>query len=125
MENNYKIRQELHPKKLDGISNDQIAQHWRLYEGYVNSVNTLNGKLFDLAVKKDFGVEFAELKRRLGFEFNGMILHEKYFEILKAGQSRPGDDAELTKQLKKCFGGFDAWKREFSAIAKMRGVSWV
>ncbi|MFI5348542.1 MAG: Fe-Mn family superoxide dismutase, partial [Elusimicrobiota bacterium] len=120
----YQARQELRPKELPGISEDQIAQHWKLYEGYVKNVNLLNGKLSALSAKKDFGPEFAELKRRLGFEYDGMILHEHYFAVLKAGQKPLGDEAALTKQMKKSFGGFAAWKEEFTAIGMMRGVGW-
>ena len=120
----YQPRQELRPKELPGISEDQIAQHWKLYEGYVKNVNLLNEKLAALTAKKDFGPEFSELKRRLGFEYDGMILHEYYFGVLKAGQKPLGEEAALSKQMKKSFGGFSAWKEEFTAIGKMRGVGW-
>jgi Fe-Mn family superoxide dismutase len=120
----YAVRAELKPKGLAGISEDQIAQHWKLYEGYVKNVNLLNEKIAALAGKKDFGPEFAELKRRLGFEYDGMILHEHYFGILKAGQKAPSEDGALGKHLKKCFGGFANWKEEFTAVAKLRGVGW-
>lgn len=124
MNHKYQVRQELHPKDLSGISAEQIAQHWTLYEGYVKNVNLLNEKLSSLSEKKSFGPEFSELKRRLGFEYDGMILHEHYFAILKSGQKRLGDDAALTKLLKQSFGGYDNWRQEFSAIGKMRGVGW-
>ena len=121
----YQVRQELRPKQLTGISEKQIAQHWTLYEGYIKNVNLLNEKLAALSEKGDFGLEFAELKRRVGFEYDGMILHEHYFSILKSGQKPLGDDAELTKLLKKSFGGYRKWREEFSAMGKMRGVGWV
>lgn len=124
MNHKYEVRQALRPKPLPAMSAEQIAQHWSLYEGYVKSVNLLNEKLAALCDKKSFGPEFAELKRRLGFEYGGMILHEHYFSVLKAGQKLPGDDAELIKMMKKSFGGHDNWRREFSAIGKMRGVGW-
>jgi len=120
----YSVRADLKPKGLTGIGEDQIAQHWKLYEGYIKNVNLLNQKLAALRAKKDFGPEFAEFTRRLGFEYDGMILHEHYFGILKAGQKSPSESGGLVQQLKKSFGGFDAWKEEFTAIAKMRGVGW-
>ena len=120
----YQVRQELRPKGLPDISEDQIAQHWKLYEGYVKNVNLLNEKLAALSEKKEYGPEFAELKRRLGFEYDGMILHEHYFGVLKSGQKPLGEDAALSKQMKKSFGGFANWKDEFTAIGKMRGVGW-
>lgn len=124
MSHQYQVRRELRPQGLAGISEEQIAQHWTLYEGYVKNVNLLNEKISALSGKKDFGTEFAELKRRLGFEYDGMILHEHYFGILNAGQKKLGEDSPLTQLLKKSFGGFDGWRAEFSAIGKMRGVGW-
>jgi Fe-Mn family superoxide dismutase len=120
----YQVRPELKPKALPGISEDQIAQHWKLYEGYVKNVNLLNEKLSALRGKKDFGPEFAELKRRLGFEYDGMILHEHYFGILKAGQKALSEDGALGKLMKKSFGSVANWQEEFTAIGKMRGVGW-
>jgi superoxide dismutase, Fe-Mn family len=122
----YSVRGELRPRDLDGISEDQIAQHWQLYEGYVKNVNVLNEHLAELTRKRQFGVvEFQELKRRLGFEYDGMILHEYYFGALKSGQARPDAKLELTKQLKRSFGGFEAWHDQFEAMGKMRGIGWV
>ena len=124
MNHKYQVRHGLRPKSLPSLSAEQIDQHWTLYEGYVKAVNLLNEKIAELRDKKSFGPEFAELKRRLGFEYDGMILHEHYFSVLKAGQKRPGDDSELIKMLKKSFGGFENWRQEFAAIGKMRGVGW-
>ena len=65
---------------LKGISDATLEQHFKLYEGYVAQTNALVGKLSEL--NKDGGVdekrmpEYSELKRRLGFEYNGMVLHE-------------------------------------------------
>lgn len=124
MNHAYTVRTDLRPKKLSGISDEQIGQHWALYEGYVKNVNLLNAKLSALCEKKSFGPEFAEIKRRLGFEYDGMILHEHYFGILKSGQKPLGDDAETTKLMKRSFGGFAAWLREFTAVGNMRGPGW-
>lgn len=121
---NGKVRKELHPGALDGISEDQVAQHWTLYEGYCKNAAALEEKTAALAQKGDFGPEFAELKRRLGWELNGVRLHEYYFEQLKKGQSAPGESSELVKQLKKAFGGLSAWRKELTAVAKMRGIGW-
>lgn len=124
MNHKYQARAALRPGRLSGISEDQIAQHWTLYEGYVKNVNLLNEKLAALSEKKSFGPEFAELKRRMGFEYDGMVLHEHYFGVLKGGQKPPGEGSELVKLLKKSFGGYGAWLQEFTAIGKMRGVGW-
>jgi Fe-Mn family superoxide dismutase len=119
-----KARKEIRPSGLDGISEEQIAQHWALYEGYVKNARVLEEKLARLTKNGDDSPEYSELKRRWSFEANGVVLHELYFEALKKGQPALGEHALLTKQLKKHFGGFDAWKKDFIRVAKMRGAGW-
>ena len=65
---------------------------------------------------------FAELVRRKGFEYNGMVLHEGYFEAMKPTS---GDSpASLASALQQSFGSVEKWKEEFTAIGKLRGVGW-
>ena len=89
----YKEQSFDHLHGLAGISDDQIAEHLKLYSGYVKQVNALNEQLTEmLGQGKASGKDpaFAELTRRLGFEYNGMILHEYYFSNLrKAGDPTP------------------------------------
>ena len=119
----YKARMELRPKGLDGISEEQVSQHWTLYEGYVKNVNLLNQKLTTFIQRQEFGSEYSELKRRLGFEYNGMILHEHYFSVLRSGEHEPG--GELERMLVDQYGSFESWRREFAAMGKIRGIGWV
>jgi superoxide dismutase, Fe-Mn family len=125
MTEKFQVNRDLRPSGLDGISEDQIAQHWALYEGYVKNANLLDEKIDLLSWKGEFGAEFAELKRRQGFEYDGMILHEHYFGVLKAGQPPLPESAELTKGLVKSFGTVEAWKKQFVAMGHMRGAGWV
>ncbi|MBV9492654.1 MAG: superoxide dismutase, partial [Acidobacteria bacterium] len=68
---------------LTGISDQTLEMHFKLYEGYVTNTNTLNEKIASLVssgkVDQDQMPVFSELTRRLGFEYNGMVLHEYYF----------------------------------------------
>jgi Fe-Mn family superoxide dismutase len=125
MTKNHKVQPELRPRDLNGISEDQLAQHWALYEGYVANVNLLEGKIHALTKKGDFGAEFSELKRRAGFEYNGMVLHEHYFGILKAGGHPLNESTEFAKKLGESFGGIEDWRKEFAAMGHMRGSGWV
>jgi Fe-Mn family superoxide dismutase len=114
---------------LQGISDDQIAEHLKLYAGYVKQVNVLNQELAELLGKgKASGKdpEFAELTRRLGFEYNGMILHEYYFSNLRRGsEPTPPSGSGLAHALGEAFGSLDAWKTDFQAMGDMRGIGWV
>src|SRR5256885_17268796 len=84
----YKARQ-FNLSNLKGISDETLEMHFKLYEGYVKETNKLNEKisefLKDGKVDQDEFAEYSELNRRLGFEFNGMVLHEYYFDNLKNG----------------------------------------
>ena len=114
---------------LDGISDDQIAEHLKLYAGYVKQVNGLNQELFELLGQgKASGKDpaFAELTRRLGFEYNGMILHEYYFSNLRrAAEPKPPAGSGLSQALSDAFGSVDMWKTDFQAMGDMRGIGWV
>lgn len=120
----YAPKIEFRPHDLDGISEDQIALHWALYEGYVTNVNRLNKEVQALveAEQSTGNPLFSELLRRKGWEYNGMLLHEYYFETMQA--TTDGPPANLVKSLSASFGSLDNWKAEFNAIARMRGVGW-
>jgi Fe-Mn family superoxide dismutase len=118
-----------HLTGLHGISDAQITEHLKLYTGDVKQVNRLNDELAQLQGRgKAFGMnpEFAELTRRLGYEYNGMILHEYYFSNLRRGaEPSPGRSSALAQVLSEMFGSVDHWQTAFQAIAEMRGVGWV
>lgn len=112
-------------KGLTGLSDKQIEVHLGLYKGYVNNVNTLNQRLSELFQEgKTATPDYAELVRRLGFEYDGMILHEYYFGNLKAGGSQLNQSSRLSQELLKCFGSVENWLSDFRAIGSMRGVGW-
>lgn len=107
---------------VEGLSAKQIEVHLGLYAGYVKNVNRIQS---DLAMyMKDLeanAVALSELKRRFGFEFNGMRLHEYYFEQF---EPKAGEASALSDALAAQWGSVDAWKAEFTAVAKMRGIGW-
>lgn len=124
----YKEQSFDHLRGLEGISDAQIAEHLQLYAGYVKQVNTLNAELAELRSQgqaSGTNPEFAELTRRLGFEYNGMILHEYYFENLRrASEPEPPANSGMAQALAQAYGGFEPWTKDFQAIGEMRGVGW-
>ena len=120
------------PKKwnlsgLKGISDNTLAVHFGLYEGYVKNSNLLNEKIGELALAgKASGADpgFAELTRRLGFEYNGMVLHEYYFDNLTSSGNGAPSSGKLYEALGNSFRDFDTWKTDFAAVGGMRGVGW-
>ena len=114
---------------LDGISDEQIREHLTLYAGYVRQVNLLNEELVALRARgraSGRDMEFAELTRRLGFEYNGMILHEYYFSNLRpAAEPSPAAGSALGQALAEAFGSVEDWRKDVQAIGGLRGVGWV
>lgn len=108
---------------MDGLSETQIAEHLKLYAGYVKNTNALLEKIETHTQNSEaMAIELSELVRRLGFEFNGMRLHEYYFSQFE--KSEGAKDA-LQNALATQYGSFDAWKAQVSATAMMRGIGWV
>lgn len=108
-------------KGLAGLSDKQIEVHLGLYAGYVKNVNLLLEKLEMGRAQGWDEVAMAELQRRFGFEFNGMRLHEYYFDQFVSGGVE-GDS--LQKALAQHFGSFENWKADFVRVGKMRGIGW-
>lgn len=110
---------------MKGFSDTLLKNHFTLYQGYVTNTNKVM-ELLDAMLKdgKQATPEFAELKRRLGWEFNGMRLHELYFENL-GGDGNPAKAPALTKRVTAQFGSVDACAKDFMATATMRGIGWV
>ena len=68
---------------IEGFSDALLKNHFTLYQGYVTNSNKVADILSQMLKDGKTGTpEFAELKRRFGWEFNGMRLHEYYFENL-------------------------------------------
>jgi len=110
---------------MKGFSETLLKNHFTLYQGYVTNTNKVADTLAQMLKEgKTATPEFAELKRRFGWEFNGMRLHELYFENLKGtgGIDRAG---KLAKMIEKEFGSVEAWEKDFKACGTMRGIGWV
>ena len=121
----YEAKTALKPSNLKGISSNQIDQHWKLYEGYVAQSNALKAELEQLRKEGKGGTPlYADRRRRFGFEYNGMVLHEYYFGNLKAGVPEPASDSPFRKALEAQFGSFEAFKDDFLKCGATRGIGW-
>jgi Fe-Mn family superoxide dismutase len=114
---------------LNGISDKTLEMHFKLYQGYVKETNNLTEKisefLADGKVDQEEMPAYSELTRRLGFEYNGMVLHEYYFSNMKRqGSVDPDKTSKLHRLAEQSFGSYDIWKADFTSVGKMRGVGW-
>jgi Fe-Mn family superoxide dismutase len=111
-------------KGLHGITDDQIAVHLALYNGYVTRSNKLLDTLASMANEDRAGTfEYNELKRRAGWEVNGILLHELYFDNLSASGGS-GAESAFARAVARQYGSFEGWKKDFLGVAKMPGVGW-
>jgi Fe-Mn family superoxide dismutase len=109
---------------LPGFSEALLRNHFTLYGGYVTNTNKVADTLAALAGEgKSATPEFAELTRRLGWEFNGMRLHELYFANLGGG-SPLAAGGPLAQGLAAQFGSTESWEKAFRAVGAMRGIGW-
>jgi superoxide dismutase, Fe-Mn family len=126
------LPQSYTPKKWSlagrkGISDHTLEVHFGLYEGYVKNVNLINEQREALAREGKAAatnLPYAELTRRLGFEYNGMVLHEYYFDNLTAAGNGAPTSGKLYEAAAASFGDFESWKKDFAAVGAMRGVGW-
>ena len=68
---------------------------------------------------------YSELTRRMGFEYNGMVLYEYYFDNLTpGGVGDPSVGSPFGKAAEHSFGSYYLWKADFLGVGRMRGVGW-
>jgi len=106
----------------NGFSDNLLQTHFKLYEGYVTNTNKMADKLSQMEV----GIqEYAELKRRFGWEFSGMRLHEYYFGNLSKDGGALDSGSDLYKKIEEQFGSYEVWEKDFRATGALRGIGWV
>lgn len=108
---------------LDGISQKSVDEHLGLYQGYVKNFNTISQKLVTYAKDTEANTHaLSELIRRKSFEFDGMRLHELYFEQLEGGATKLSADSPLGKALATEY--HEHFPEYFKTIGNMRGPGW-
>lgn len=111
---------------LKGFSEQALKIHFALYEGYVKNTNQLLEKIEALRHSGEESTQqFAELKRRLGWEFNGLRLHEYYFSVMSKEAGQLDNKSALAEKLSTDFGSLEEWEKDFRATALQRGIGWV
>ncbi|MBJ6723962.1 superoxide dismutase [Geomesophilobacter sediminis] len=120
----YEAKNYDHLVGMQGFSEGLLKNHFTLYQGYVNNTNTLYKTLNQLFEEgKTSGPEYGELKRRFGWEWNGMRLHELYFENLGGG-GQLNMEGKLGARIRQDYGSYEAWEKDFMATGAIRGIGW-
>lgn len=111
--------------KLRGIHDDLLKMHFTLYQGYVKTASELHKLLEMMRLKgEDKTITYGALERRFAWEFDGMVLHEYYFDNM--GPSPPLQKSDpLYCKIVEDFGSIDKFLQNFAATGMMRGIGWV
>lgn len=110
---------------LAGFSDTLLNNHFALYEGYVKNTNALSDRLKALTEKGELSTpEFAEFKRRFGWEWNGMRMHELYFGNMSK-EAAALSEGTLKEKLTAAYGSIENWEKNFTGTGAMRGIGWV
>jgi Fe-Mn family superoxide dismutase len=114
-------------RDVKGLSQAALNLHLDLYHGYVEQVNTLLEVLQPHeSPSRTPALTREAAVRRFPFEYNGMVLHELFFEQLSGSKGRPPhEQGPLGQAVGHAFGGFDGWREDFERLAATRGVGWV
>jgi Fe-Mn family superoxide dismutase len=108
-----------------GFGDTLLKNHFTLYEGYVKNTNTILTNLQMLAkAEKRATPEYVEQKRRFGWEWDGMRLHELYFGNMKNGGAELSSESSLVAKIIAQWGSIDEWAKGFRATGAMRGIGW-
>lgn len=116
----YEAKDYSHLIEMKGFSENLIRMHLKLYQGYVTNAGDLAEKIRNVSTSN---YEYGALKRRFGWEFDGMRLHELYFDNL-GGTGIVNHKSTLVKEIIRQFGSFESWKRDFIATGTIRGIGW-
>jgi Fe-Mn family superoxide dismutase len=119
---NYTAKEFINLIGMEGFSETLLKNHFTLYQGYVTNTNKAHD-ILNNKTKDGTNPEYAELKRRFGFEFNGMRLHEYYFENL-GGKTPLDKSGNLARKLADIWSSYETWEQDFKATGSMRGIGW-
>ncbi|MCX6778975.1 MAG: Fe-Mn family superoxide dismutase [Candidatus Magasanikbacteria bacterium] len=109
-----------------GLSDELLKNHFTLYQGYVTNTNKVSDTLALMVTEGKAGTpEYNELKRRFGWEYNGMRLHELYFDNLKNGGATLNPESLLMTKIGDEFGSLENWEKDFRSTGTIRGIGWV
>lgn len=122
----FKAKEFSHLLGMPGFSDKALEMHFKLYKGYVKNTNTFISSLREMTQEGNTGTpEFQELKRRQMWEFDGMRLHELYFQNLGGYGTELDSNSALYQELIDQFGSIEKWKSDFLATGALRGIGWV
>lgn len=111
--------------ELNGISEKQVNIHLGLYSGYVKHVNLIREQISELSKNENINkYTISELRRRFAFEFNGMKMHEYYFEQFESSAVPQNKNSILSKLATDKYGSYEGLVAHIREVSSSRGIGW-
>jgi superoxide dismutase, Fe-Mn family len=116
--------QQFNIPSLSGLSEKQLEVHLGLYKGYVTHANLCRELIADLTKDEKNAYAVSELRRRYSFEFDGMRMHEYYFEGFEGGAKEIDGSGLLAKAVTEKYGDWSGFIDHFKKVGMSRGIGW-
>lgn len=98
--------------------------HDKHHAAYVNGANAALEKL-EKARNGEVEIDIKAVLRDLSFNVNGHVLHQMFWENMRAPQENNAPTGVVKEALEKSFGSVEAFQKQFSAAAKaVEGSGW-
>lgn len=117
----FEVKDYSHLIGMKGFDKNLLEMHFKLYSGYVKSATAMQVDLARMAGERS--LEYGAFKHMYGWEYDGMRLHELYFDNL-GGDGTVDEKSALFAQIEKDYGSFEKWKKDFIATGMIRGIGW-
>jgi len=109
------------------LSEQQLMlHHQKHHQSYVDNSNAILEKL-DKARQENIDLDLKAVLKELSFNLSGHILHSIFWEIMAPSSAGGGGEpgGELAEAIRKEFGSFARFKKEFSQTAiSCEGSGW-
>ena len=110
---------------VTGLSERQMKEHYKLYEGYIKKANEIQESLKTVDLTKA-NATYSDLRAlKLGYSFavNAIKSHELYFGNLSGNGAAP--TGAVGKMIADQFGSYDNWLADMKATGiAARGWVW-
>lgn len=104
-------------KSVKGITTKQLDEHYKLYLGYVNTLNKIWNTTYIAANYEDSNPTYStmrSLKRGETYALDGVKLHQLYFENMTGGSNTPG--GSILNIIKNQFSSYDNFISYFTNV---------
>ncbi|MBU4535264.1 MAG: superoxide dismutase [Euryarchaeota archaeon] len=109
------------------ISEEQLTiHHTKHHQAYVDGANSILKQRFDDARENNEDFDIKATAKELSFQVGGFVLHNLFWTNMGPASKCGGEpEGILAEYIKKDFGGFNRFKKEFTQAAlSVEGSGW-